>query len=57
MYRLAGHRYSSPCGGKLVVIEHGEIRLEPPFPEIEIQNLLEALFDDPRGYQFEGLKE
>jgi hypothetical protein len=39
------------------VIEHGEIRLEPPFPEIEIQNLLEALFDDPRGYQFEGLKE
>jgi hypothetical protein len=37
--------------------EHGEIRLVAPSPEIEIQRLLEARFDDPRVYQLEGLKK
>ena len=37
--------------------EHGEIRLEAPSPEIEIQRLLEARFDNPRAYQLEGLKK
>lgn len=37
--------------------ENGEIRLEAPSPEIEIQRLLEARFDDPRVYQLEWLKK
>jgi hypothetical protein len=37
--------------------EHGEIRLEAPSPEIEIQRLLAARFDDPRVHQMEGLKK
>lgn len=40
-----------------LVNEHGEIRLEASSPEIEIQRLLEARFDDPREYQLEGLKK
>lgn len=31
--------------------ERGEVRLETPFPEIEIQRLMAARFDDPRAYQ------
>jgi hypothetical protein len=37
--------------------ENGEIRLEAPSPEIEIQRLMKARFDDPRVYQLEGLKK
>ena len=40
-----------------LVNEQGEIRFEAPSPEIEIQRLLEARFDDPREYQLEGLKK
>lgn len=29
----------------------GQIRLNAPFPEIEIQRLMAARFDDPRAYQ------
>ena len=37
--------------------EHGEIRLQAPSPEIEIQRLLDVRFDDPRVYQLAGLKK
>jgi len=31
--------------------ERGEVRLEYPFPEAEIQRLVAARFNDPRAYQ------
>ena len=34
--------------------ERGEVRLDTPFPETEIQRLLGARFDDPRAYQLPG---
>lgn len=32
----------------------GEVRLESPFPEVEIQRLMAARFEDPRAYQLPG---
>jgi hypothetical protein len=34
--------------------ERGEVRLDTPFPEIEIQRLMAARFDDCRAYQLPG---
>jgi hypothetical protein len=34
--------------------ERGEVGLETPFPEIEIQRLMVARFDDCRAYQLPG---
>jgi hypothetical protein len=34
--------------------EHGEVRLETSFPEVEIQRLMAARFTDPRAYQLPG---
>jgi len=34
--------------------ERGDVRLESPFPEAEIQRLMAARFSDPRAYQLEG---
>jgi hypothetical protein len=34
--------------------EKGQVRLETPFPEIEIQRLMAARFTDPRVYQLPG---
>jgi len=31
--------------------ERGEVRFETPFPEIEVQRLIAARFDDPYAYQ------
>jgi len=36
--------------------ERGEILLETPFPEAELQRLIAARFDDPKGYQLGGSK-
>jgi hypothetical protein len=53
----------NPVGANIFLLlaelgnEHGEIRLEAPSLEIEIQRLLEARFDDPSVYQLEGLKQ
>lgn len=32
----------------------GQVRLETPFPEVEIQRLMAARFTDPRAYQLPG---
>jgi len=34
--------------------DRGEVRLEPSFPEAEIQRLMKARFNDPRAYQLPG---
>lgn len=34
--------------------DRGEVRLDTPFPEIEIQRLMGARFADPRAYQLPG---
>ncbi len=34
--------------------DKGQVRLETPFPEIEIQRLMAARFDDCRAYQLPG---
>lgn len=34
--------------------EKGQVRLETPFPEVEIQRLMAARFTDPRAYQLPG---
>jgi hypothetical protein len=34
--------------------DKGQVRLETPFPEVEIQRLMAARFTDPRAYQLPG---
>jgi len=34
--------------------EKGQVRLETPFPEVEIQRLMATRFTDPRAYQLPG---
>jgi hypothetical protein len=34
--------------------ERGDVLLKTPFPEIEIQKLMAARFDDCRAYQLSG---
>ena len=34
--------------------EKGQVRLETPFPEVEIQRLMAARFTDPRAYSLPG---
>ena len=34
--------------------EKGQVRLETPFPEVEVQRLMAARFTDPRAYQLPG---
>jgi hypothetical protein len=34
--------------------EKGQVRIETPFPEMEIQRLMAARFTDPRAYQLPG---
>lgn len=34
--------------------EKGQVKLEAPFPETEIQRLMTARFNDPRAYQLPG---
>jgi hypothetical protein len=34
--------------------EKGQVRLETPFPEVEIQRLMAARFTDPRVYALPG---
>jgi len=34
--------------------EKGQIKLETPFPEAEIQRLMAARFNDPKAYQLPG---
>ncbi len=34
--------------------EKGQVRLTSPFPEVEIQRLMTARFDNPRAYQLPG---
>jgi hypothetical protein len=34
--------------------EKGQVRLETPFPEVEIQRLMTARFTDPRAYALPG---
>lgn len=34
--------------------ERGQVRIDSPFPEVEIQRLLAARFNDPRAYQLPG---
>ena len=50
----------NPLGANIFLLlaelanERGEARLETPFPEVEIQRLMAARFDDPRAYQLPG---
>jgi hypothetical protein len=34
--------------------KNGQVRLDSPFPEVEIQRLMTARFDNPRTYQLPG---
>ena len=34
--------------------ECGDVRIETPFPEIEVQRLMLARFDNPRAYSLPG---
>lgn len=34
--------------------ERGQVRLDGPLPEVEIQRLMAARFEDPRAYQLSG---
>jgi hypothetical protein len=34
--------------------ERGEVRLQTPFPEVDIQSLMAVRFADPRAYQLPG---
>lgn len=49
-----------PAGANLFLLlaeladENGQVRLESPFPEAEIQQLMVARFADPRAYQLPG---
>jgi hypothetical protein len=34
--------------------EKGQVIFDSPFPEVEIQRLMSARFDDPKAYQLPG---